>query len=95
MAFARRRWTLYDHGMKNAPTTAATLLRKLRVRDIPRSWNVPLPDDPDTPVMVAITPSSGSSRRPLTSFIGAGAGLYGSTAEVDGYVRDGRDEWET
>ena len=81
-------------GMKT-PATETTLLRKLRVRDIPKSWNVPLPDDPDTPVTVAITPGSGSSRRPLTSFFGAGAGLHGSAAEVDDHLRDGRDEWET
>ncbi|MGB7160501.1 MAG: hypothetical protein WBD40_20720 [Tepidisphaeraceae bacterium] len=32
--------------------------------------------------------------RSLVSFIGAGRGLFGSVEEVDGYIRELRDEWD-
>ncbi len=82
-------------GMKDAPDAGPILLKKLRVRDIPTSWNVRLPGGPDAPLTVLITPGSSTGQRPLASFVGAGAGLFGSTAEVDAYIRDGRDAWET
>jgi hypothetical protein len=34
------------------------------------------------------------SRRTLSSFIGAGKGLFNSVQEVDAHIRGLRDEWE-
>ena len=74
---------------------ASVIRKKLRVRDIPVSWNVRLPDDPDAPVTVVIT-SEDAARgvAPLTSYIGSGRGAYRSPTEVDEYLRRSRDEWE-
>jgi hypothetical protein len=68
--------------------------KKLRARDIPQSWNIRLPDDPDAPVTVLITPSSGTGARSLESFIGAGQGVFKSPGEVDRHIRQQRDSWQ-
>ena len=75
---------------------AAIIRRTVRARDIPPSWNVPLPGDPDAPVTVVIMPGSNAAdnARPLTSFIGAGKGVFGSPEEADRYIRESRDAWE-
>lgn len=68
--------------------------KKLRARDIPPSWNVQLPDDPDALVTVVITPSGGAAgERPLMSFIGAGRGVFKSPREADRHIRQQRDAW--
>jgi hypothetical protein len=72
---------------------AMQVIRKnLRVRDMPASWAVP--GDPDTPVTVVITPGAAPNLRSLSSFIGAGRGVFGSTLEVDQHIRRERDAWE-
>lgn len=77
--------------MKTRAEMAVQVIRKrLRVRDIPASWAVP--GDPDAPVTVVITP--GAVRSTLSSFIGAGRGVFGSTLEVDQHIRRERDAWE-
>ena len=75
---------------------AAVIRKTVRARDIPPSWNVHLPGDPDAPVTVVIMPGSGDAgdARPLTSFLGAGRGVFGSPEEADRYIRESRDAWE-
>lgn len=68
--------------------------KKLRARDIPGSWNVRLPGDPDAPVTVVITPGAGADRPSLQSFIGAGKGVFGSPQEVNRHIRQQRDAWQ-
>lgn len=69
------------------------VIRKtLRVRDIPASWAVP--GDPDAPVTVVITPGAKASGRSLSSFIGAGRGVYASAREANRHIRRERDAWE-
>ena len=68
--------------------------KKLRARDIPRSWNVRLPGDPDAPVTVVITPGTGTGRPSLQSFIGAGKGVFASPQEVERHIRQQRDAWQ-
>lgn len=74
----------------------AVVIRKtVRARDIPASWNVRVPGDPDAPVTVVITAAGGAGIRPLASFVGAGQGVFGSPEEVDRHIRESRDAWET
>ena len=78
----------------NAPTrTKKGSVTTVRAGDIPKSWQVDLPDDPDAPVTVLITPAGKPSNRRLVDFIGSGKGVYGSRAEADAYIRNLRDEW--
>lgn len=74
-------------------TTPGTTRKTLKARDIPPSWQVDLPDDPDAPVMVTISPASLPASRRLTDFIGAGKGVHETRAEADAHVRELRDEW--
>ena len=67
----------------------------LRARDIPPSWNVDLAGDPNALVAVLIEPAPAMAARPLTSYIGAGRGIYRSPAEVDEDIDHSRDSWET
>lgn len=69
------------------------VIRKtLRLRDLPASWAVP--GDPDAPVTVVITPGAAGKVRSLSSFIGAGRGVYASAREADRHIRRGRDASE-
>jgi hypothetical protein len=72
--------------------TAAATIRTMKARDIPRSWQVELPDEAVVEVVITPLPSAGASspRR----FLGAGRGLFSSAAEVDSYIRHNRDAWE-
>jgi hypothetical protein len=72
--------------------TMHVIRKKLRVRDMPASWGVP--GDPDAPVTVVITAGAVTGTRPLSSFIGAGRGVFGSPLEVDQHIRRERDAWE-
>lgn len=79
--------------MKRRMDMPMQVIRKtLRVRDIPASWEVP--GDPDAPVTVVITPGAAANRRFLSSFIGAGRGVFASAREVDRHIRRERDAWE-
>lgn len=79
--------------MKRRMDVPMQVVRKtLRVRDIPASWAVP--GDPDAPVTVVITPGATANVRPLSTFIGAGRGVYASAREVDRHLRRERDAWE-
>jgi len=73
---------------------AQVIRKRLRARDIPGSWNVRLPGDPDAPVTVVITPGAETGRPSLTSFIGAGKGVFGSPREVDRHIRQQRNSWQ-
>lgn len=73
--------------------TIATTRKILKARDIPPSWQMDLPDDPDALVTVTISPASPPAERRLTDFIGAGRGVHPTRAEADTYVRELRDEW--
>src|SRR4051794_33472693 len=81
----------YHACMKTITTTRKTV----RAGDIPRSWAVDLPDDPEAPVTVLITPAGQPSDRRLVDFIGAGKGVYGTREEADTYLHDLRDEWRS
>lgn len=79
--------------MKLGMDMAMQVIRKtLRVRDIPASWAVP--GNPDAPVTVVITPGAAPDVRPLSSFIGAGRGVFASAREVNRHIRRERDAWE-
>jgi hypothetical protein len=54
-----------------------------------------LPDDPEAPVTVWISPTARLSGRPLVDFIGSGAGVYKTRGEADDYVRKLREEWSS
>lgn len=70
--------------------------KTLRVRDIPPSWQIDLPDDPDAPVRVWIVPADvPGGTRPLTAFIGAGRGAFRTAEEADDHLRRLRDAWDT
>jgi hypothetical protein len=73
---------------------ALVIRKKLRARDIPGSWDVRLPGDPDAPVTVVITPGAGTGRPSLQSFIGAGKGAFASPQEVDRHIRQQRNSWQ-
>jgi hypothetical protein len=72
--------------------TATTTIRTMKARDIPRSWQVELPDEAVVEVVITPLPPAGASspRR----YLGAGRGLFSSAAEVDSYIRRHRDAWE-
>ena len=75
---------------------AITTIRKIiKASDIPPSWEVDLPDDPDATVTVTISPNGRSGRRRLTDFIGSGRGVYETRDEADAYIRKLRDEWQS
>ena len=74
--------------------TITTTRKTVKARDIPKSWQVDLPDDPEAPVTVLITPTGKASGRRLVDFIGAGKGVYGSREEADAHLRNLRDEWQ-
>ena len=77
----------------NAPAkTKKGSIATVRAGDIPKSWQVDLPDDPEAPVTVLVTPAGKPSNRRLVDFIGAGKGVYGSREEADAYIRNLRDE---
>lgn len=73
--------------------TAAPTRRTLKARDIPRSWGLALPDDPDAPVTVWVTPEAPAGGRRLTDLIGSGRGVYPTRREADAHVSRLRDEW--
>ena len=75
--------------------TLGTIRKVLRSRDIPSSWQVDLPDDPEAPVEVMITPlARHTTDRSPKRFLGAGKGLFSSAAEIDAYLQRNRDTWE-
>ena len=65
----------------------------LKARDIPPSWGVELPGDPEATVEVVITPTPPMDERSPLRFLGAAKGVYGSREEADAYLRKLRDEW--
>ena len=68
-------------------STTTTIRRIVKARDIPPSWEVDLPGDPDATVTVTISPNERSGRRRLTDFIGSGRGVYETRDEADAYIR--------
>ncbi len=70
-----------------------TTRKTLKARDIPPSWQVALPDDPEAAVEVVITPLPRQGEPSPKRFLGAGTGLFASAAEVDAYIRRNRDAW--
>ncbi len=80
----------YDDTMRTIATTRKTL----KARDIPPSWGVDLPDDPDAPVTVTVGPADPPpARRLLTDFVGAGRGVHATRAEADAHLDGLRGEW--
>ena len=75
--------------------TTTTIRKIVKARDIPPTWDVDLPGDPDATVTVTISPNERSGRRPLTDFIGAGQGVHETRDEADAYIRKLRDEWQS
>ncbi len=75
--------------------TITTIRKVMKARDIPPSWQVDLPDDPDATVTVTISPTETPGRRRLTDFIGSGKGVYETRDEADTYIRKLRDEWQS
>ena len=73
--------------------TITTTRKTLKARDIPRSWQVELPDDPEAAVEVVITPLPKRDGPSPKRFLGAGKGLFASAAEADAYIRRNRDAW--
>jgi hypothetical protein len=74
--------------------TITTTRKTLKVRDIPRSWQVDLPDDPDALVTVTISPAGPPASHRLTDYIGSGRGIHATRVEADAYLRELRDEWQ-
>lgn len=74
--------------------TIAPTRKTLKARDIPPSWQVELPDDPDAAVTVWISPAPPQGGRRFVDFIGAGKGAYASRDEADAFIRQLRDEWQ-
>jgi hypothetical protein len=66
--------------------------KALRARDIPSSWPVDLPDDPDAPVTVWIGLAEESPTRPLVDFIRSGKGVHRTRAEADAHISALRDK---
>jgi hypothetical protein len=73
--------------------TAAPTRKTLKARDIPRSWGLALPDDPDAPVTVWVTSGAPAGGRRLADLIGSGRGVYPTRQEADTHVSRLRDEW--
>lgn len=63
------------------------------MRDIPRSWGVALPDDPDAPVTVWVAPEAPPGWRRFVDFIGSGKGIYRTRREADAHISQLRKEW--
>lgn len=80
--------------MEATTKNRGTVRRTVKASDIPKSWRVDLPDDPEASVTVLITPAGEPSGRRLVDFIGSGKGVYGSREEADAYLRNLRDEWQ-
>ena len=80
--------------METTAKNRKTVRRTVKASDIPKSWQVDLPDDPEASVTVLITPVGKPSGRRLVDFIGAGKGVYGNRQEADTYRRNLRDEWQ-
>ena len=74
--------------------TITTTRKTLKARDIPSSWKVELPDDPEAPVTVWISPTVKPSDRRLVDFIGSGKGVYATRDEADAHIRKLREEWQ-
>jgi hypothetical protein len=74
--------------------TTTITRRRLKARDIPASWQVELPADPETPVEVTIVPVDEAGRRSPRQFLGAGRGLFRSATDADAHLRRQRDAWE-
>lgn len=71
----------------------ATPIRKIvKVRDVPPSWRLDLPDDLDAAVTVWISPAK-SQNNNLADCIGTGKGVYETRADADAYVHKLREEW--
>jgi hypothetical protein len=75
-------------------TITTTIRKTLKARDIPASWRVELPDDPDATVTVTISAAEEPSGRRLVDFIGRGKGVYGDRAQADAHIRKLRQEWQ-
>jgi hypothetical protein len=81
--------------METTAKNRKTVRRTVKASDIPKSWQVDLPGDPEAPVTVLITPAGQPSGRRLVDFIGAGKGVYGTREEADTYLHNLRDEWRS
>lgn len=79
---------------RHLTSTIGMTRKTVKVRDIPLSWQVDLPDDPDALVTVTISPAGPPAGRRLTDFIGAGKGVHATRAEADAHIRRLRDEWQ-
>ena len=75
--------------------TLATTRKTLKARDIPASWQVELPDDPEASVTIWISPVMAAPGRRLVDFIGSGKGVYASRAEADDHITKLREEWQS
>jgi hypothetical protein len=83
------------HGIMRIMREPAVTIRKtIKAREIPASWEVELPGDPEAPVEVIITPLPRRDQRGPKRFLGAGRGLFSSIEEIDAYIRRNRDAWE-
>jgi hypothetical protein len=80
--------------METTAKNRKTVRRTVKASDIPKSWQVDLPDDPEASVTVLITPAGPPSDRRLVDFIGSGKGVYGTREEADAHLRNLRDEWQ-
>jgi hypothetical protein len=75
--------------------TISTIRKVLKARDIPPSWGMDLPNDPDAPVAVTVGPAEPPARRRrLTDFIGAGRGVHATREEADAHLDGLRGEWQ-
>jgi ABC-type sulfate transport system substrate-binding protein len=81
--------------METTTKNRKTVRRTVKASDIPKSWQVDLPDDPEASVTVLITPAGKPENRRLVDFIGAGKGVYGTREEADAYLHNLRDEWRS
>jgi hypothetical protein len=79
--------------METTAKNRKTIRRTVKASDIPKSWQVELPDDPEAAVEVVITPLPKRGEPSPKRFLGAGKGLFASAAEADDYVRRNRDAW--
>jgi hypothetical protein len=80
--------------METSADNRKTVRKTVRASDIPKSWRVDLPDDPEAAVEVVITLLPRQAEPSPKRFLGAGKGLFASAAEADAYIRAQRDAWE-